>query len=41
VASVRTLTECVFLTLQRDQFARLLGQAPDLRATFEQLAARP
>ena len=40
-ASVRTLTQCVFLTLQRDQFASLLGRAPHLRATFEQMAARP
>ena len=40
-ASVRTLTQCVFLTLQRDQFASLLGHAPHLRATFEQMAARP
>lgn len=40
-ASVRTLTQCVFLTLQRDQFASLLGRAPHLRAAFEQMAARP
>ena len=39
VASVRTLTECVFLSLQRDQFASLLGRAPHLRATFEEMAA--
>jgi ATP-binding cassette subfamily B protein len=37
-ASVRTLTQCVFLTLQRDQFTSLVGRAPHLRATFEQMA---
>jgi ATP-binding cassette subfamily B protein len=40
-ASVRTLCQCIFLTLQREQFASLLDRAPHLRATLEQLAAPP
>jgi ATP-binding cassette subfamily B protein len=38
-ASVRTLCSCVFLTLQREQFASLISRAPSLRATLEQVAA--
>ena len=38
-ASVRTLSQCVFLTLQREQFTSLLSHAPHLRATFEGMAA--
>jgi ATP-binding cassette, subfamily B, bacterial len=38
VASVRTLTPCVFLSLQRDLFLHLLGRAPGLRARLEQVA---
>jgi ATP-binding cassette subfamily B protein len=38
-ASVRTLCQCVFLTLQREQFTSLLDRAPHLRATLEQVAA--
>jgi ATP-binding cassette, subfamily B, bacterial len=34
-ASVRTLTPCVFLSLHRAQFDRLVAQVPNLRATLE------
>ena len=34
-ASVRTLTPCIFLALQRGQFDRLLSQVPNLRETLE------
>jgi ATP-binding cassette, subfamily B, bacterial len=38
-ATVRTLSQCVFLTLQREQFKSLISRAPHLRATFEEMAA--
>ena len=38
-ATVRTLSQCVFLTLQREQFTSLIRRAPHLRATFEGMAA--
>jgi len=34
-ASVRTVTPCVFLSLQRGQFDRLLSHVPDLRETLQ------
>jgi len=34
-ASVRTLAPCIFLSLQRGQFDRLLAQVPSLRETLE------
>jgi ATP-binding cassette, subfamily B, bacterial len=34
-ASVRTLTPCIFLALQRGQFNRLLSRVPNLRETLE------
>jgi ATP-binding cassette subfamily B protein len=37
-ATVRTMSQCVFLTLQREQFTSLLSRAPHLRATFEEMA---
>jgi ATP-binding cassette, subfamily B, bacterial len=37
-ASVRTLTECTFLTLPRDAFQRLLERDPKLRTAFESVA---
>ena len=40
VASVRTLTSCVFLSLQRGRFLRLLEKAPHLRARLEEAALR-
>jgi ATP-binding cassette subfamily B protein len=36
-ASVRTLTPCIFLTLKRTRFLRLLERAPQLRASLEQI----
>ncbi|NJD19659.1 MAG: ATP-binding cassette domain-containing protein [Gemmatimonadetes bacterium] len=38
VASVRTLTPCVFLTLQRELFLLMLERAPGLRAHLEHIA---
>ncbi len=38
-ASVRTLTPCVFLTLQRGQFNSLLERVPTLRPTLEAVHA--
>jgi ATP-binding cassette subfamily B protein len=40
VASVRTLTPCVFLSLQRSQFLGLLDKAPHLRTRLEEAALR-
>ena len=37
MASVRTLTQCTFLSLQRGQFAYLLEHAPHLRARLERV----
>lgn len=34
-ASVRTVTPCIFLSLQRSQFERLLTRVPELRETLE------
>ena len=34
-ASVRTITPCIFLALQRGQFERLLAHVPNLRETLE------
>jgi ATP-binding cassette, subfamily B, bacterial len=34
-ASVRTITPCIFLSLQRGQFERLLSHVPNLRETLE------
>jgi ATP-binding cassette subfamily B protein len=39
-ASVRTLTACVFLTLQRGQFNALLERAPDLRPRLDAVHMR-
>jgi ATP-binding cassette subfamily B protein len=39
-ASVRTLTPCTFLTLQRDQFGSLLERAPQLRERIELIHER-
>jgi ATP-binding cassette subfamily B protein len=39
-ASVRTLTPCVFLTLQRGQFSALLERVPSLGPTLEAVHAR-
>jgi ATP-binding cassette, subfamily B, bacterial len=36
-ASVRTLTPCIFLALQRGQFDRLLARVPNLRETLERI----
>jgi len=36
-ASIRTLTECMLLSLQREQFRSLLQEAPDLRGKFRTL----
>jgi ATP-binding cassette subfamily B protein len=36
-ASVRTETPCIFLTLQREQFAKFLEKAPQLRSRLEQV----
>ncbi|RWC03489.1 cyclic nucleotide-binding domain-containing protein [Mesorhizobium sp.] len=36
-ASVKTLTPCTFLSLQREQFSYLLERAPHLRARLEQV----
>ncbi|MBI3271623.1 MAG: ATP-binding cassette domain-containing protein [Planctomycetes bacterium] len=36
IATVRTLTPCVFLTLDRPRFKRLLKQSPELVAKFEE-----
>jgi ATP-binding cassette subfamily B protein len=39
-ASLRTITPCVFLTLQRGQFNALLEQVPDLRGNLQAVHAR-
>lgn len=36
-ASVRTITSCIFLSLQRSQFDRLLSDVPHLRETLEMI----
>jgi ATP-binding cassette subfamily B protein len=36
-ATVRTLTDCVFLTLRRDEFGQLLEKAPSVRARLERI----
>jgi ATP-binding cassette subfamily B protein len=36
-ATVRTLTPCIFLSLQREQFLALLEEAPRLRARLERI----
>ena len=38
-ASVHTLTDCVFLTLQREHFLRLVEANPDLKARLEAITA--
>lgn len=35
-ATIRTLTHCVFLTLQREQFLNLFAKAPHMREVLEQ-----
>jgi hypothetical protein len=35
--TVRTLTDCVFLTLRRDEFGQLLDKAPSVRARLERI----
>jgi ATP-binding cassette subfamily B protein len=37
-ATIRTRSECLFLTLQREHFLRLLGEMPRVRAAFERVA---
>jgi ATP-binding cassette subfamily B protein len=39
MASVKTLTPCTFLSLQREQFSYLLERAPQLRARLEKVMA--
>ncbi len=39
-ASIRTLTDCMLLSLQREQFRSLLEQAPGLREKFRDLELR-
>jgi ATP-binding cassette subfamily B protein len=36
-ATVRTSTDCIFLTLARDQFLKLLQREPKLRASFQKV----
>jgi len=38
-ATVRTSTDCIFLTLARDPFLKLLEREPKLRETFEKVVA--
>jgi ATP-binding cassette subfamily B protein len=39
MATVRTRTDCVFLTLPCDAFLKLLDNSPDLQRKFEQVSA--
>ncbi len=38
-ATIRTETDCTFLTLGRDPFLRLLEREPKLRDSFEKVVA--
>ena len=38
-ATVRTSTDCIFLTLARDPFLKLLKREPKLREAFEKVVA--
>jgi ATP-binding cassette, subfamily B, bacterial len=38
-ATVKTLSQCVFLTLSRTHFKRMLDESPELRETIAVLAA--
>jgi len=40
MATVRTRTDCVFLTLASDEFRELLRRSPELRRKFEEISRR-